>query len=897
MKKFNLVMHASAFVMATLSLAGQSTQSLAKGTEVEAKADQGSIQEIVVKAPREEVKARLKQKNALTIVNVQSAETIAKYPDYNAAEALGRVPGVSLSTDTGEGRFVNIRGIDANLNGATYGGIVLLNTYPAGTAASTSGRAVEFDTLPTGAIDGLVVYKTLSPDREAEGLGGQIELTPRSAKQLSKPFFETDLGIGEEPLHGHGGPYTGAVAAGTRFGFSNGKMVFAGDKDIDSTNSGTSANPFPFSVVVTASTKEDQRGVDDIEPSYANDGSNASGFNSGTAVDNVYGEVDFRHYDYHRRRFGAGIAFDYQPNSDHGYYLRADTAGYTESVQKNHLYIVFSGNPTPLANAANTFVDTFQPRVFNDNSAETHKNTIYTAGGEDRFGDLAIDYHIAFSEATYVEDFYKEALWYGPKGLYGTYNQSNPNHLTFNFYNDAALTSPWDSTNAAQYNNPRLRQYYENDKDQETSYAINAKYPITWLGDNGQVKFGISARLRTKYVTDFGIQMKPTANLASFAPSVGVGNNYYNGWYQNGPYSPMMAASSLYTQPLQPSYGRDFNDKEDIYAGYGMYSFELGKWDVLAGARIEQTQATYGNYLTTTDAPGNSTTAFVKNPKTYTDVFPTLQGKYEIDDTTQFRATYSTGIARPGFLQAGGNAGVDFTTSPRPQYTTGNPNLKPTTGNNFDVDIEHYLSNGGIIQIGLFDKEFSNYIFRYARTNVTDPIFQGQAGDFITYANENAYARGVEMAYHQKYTQLPGIWSGLGLDANLTLVDSRFLEYPSAFSGSGVNEYGTLPGTSKVTWNLAGFYEAHGLNLRLSLESVSKSLFGLNGDKSLDTIQADKTNMDFTSSYQLNHNWNVYFSAKNLLNTPLRYNEGSDFRVIQREIYGQTYEIGLRAKY
>ncbi len=185
---------------------------------------------------------------------------------------VGRIPGISLSTDTGEGRFVNIRGIDANLNGATYGGVVLLNTFAAGTAASGSGRAVEFDTIPTGAIDGIVVYKTLSPDREAEGLGGQIELTPRSAKNLSRPFFEGELGWGYENLHGHTGPFTASFATGARFGFNNGKLVVEGHGDDAPTGSGWITNPTPFSLVITASRKDDRRGVDDIEPSYANDG-------------------------------------------------------------------------------------------------------------------------------------------------------------------------------------------------------------------------------------------------------------------------------------------------------------------------------------------------------------------------------------------------------------------------------------------------------------------------------------------------------------------------------------------------------------------------------------------------------------------------------------------------
>ncbi|MDR3437259.1 TonB-dependent receptor plug domain-containing protein, partial [Telmatospirillum sp.] len=173
---------------------------------------------IVVTASRQEDISRLTQKIAPVLVNIQSIETIKKYPDFNAAEALGRIPGISLSTDTGEGRFVNIRGIDSNLNGATYGGVVMVGTHPSNTVASGTGRAVEFDTVPTGAIDGLVVYKTLSPDREAEGLGGQIDITPRTAKDVTKPFVEMELGAGYEPEHKHGGPYTASIAAGAKLG-------------------------------------------------------------------------------------------------------------------------------------------------------------------------------------------------------------------------------------------------------------------------------------------------------------------------------------------------------------------------------------------------------------------------------------------------------------------------------------------------------------------------------------------------------------------------------------------------------------------------------------------------------------------------------------------------------
>ena len=894
----------AAALMSTASVLVMAHGAIAADTAAEAASSPAVETLVVTAAPREEERARAIQLAAPVLLNVQSAETIAKYPDYNAAEALGRIPGISLSTDTGEGRFVNIRGIDANLNGATYGGVVLLNTFAAGTAASGSGRAVEFDTIPTGAIDGIIVYKTLAPDREAEGLGGQIELTPRSSKNLSRPFFEADLGWGYENLHGHTGPFTAGFAAGARFGFNNGRLVVEGEGREPAMGSGWISNPTPFSIVITGSRKDDRRGVDDTEPSYANDGATC-GFVSPGVCDHVLGRTDFRYYDYHRRRFGYGSEVDFKPNDDHSYFVRLDVAGYKERAHKNHFYAAFDGAPSA-PDASGFVVDGFQPQVDVVDLEETHRNTVAAIGGQDRFGNLQVDYHAAYSRATYVENYYNEARFRGTDTYFGRYNNTlDPAHFYYQFFQDAALTIPFISTDATQYTNPRLTSFYETDVDEEYSGVFNAQYRLRLFGEDGVLKGGFSLRLRDKVVNDFGAFGRVTANLSTYSASIGTGANYYMGYFPKAPYANVYAIDALVRANLPvlgPSLGRDFKDREDVYAGYLMYTTDIGKLGVLAGARIEATNATYGNFLTTTDPLGNSTVSFVNHAKSYVNVFPTVQLKYTLMPNLQVRATWSTGIARPGFTQAGGNAGIDFTTSPRPQYTTGNPDLKPTTGNNFDFDIEYYMPNGGVIQAGVFDKEFKNYIFRSARINVSDPIFLGQNGDFITYVNEDAYARGVELAYHQKFTFLPGLAKGLGVEANITWVDSRFLEYsaiahPVATGGRGLDEYGPLPGTSHVTWNAAGFYELHGLALRVAAEYVGASLFGLNGDRSIDTIQHKKLNLDFSSSYQFTKNWSGYFDVKNLLNTPLRYDDGNQSRPQQIEYYGQTFEFGIRAKF
>ena len=828
--------------------------------------------DIVVTAPRLEQDARVKQRDADVLVNIQSIETIRKYPDFNAAEALGRIPGLSLSSDTGEGRFINIRGIDANLNGATYGGVVLLNTFAAGTAASGSGRAVEFDTIPTGAIDGIVVYKTLSPDREAEGLGGQIELSPRTARNITKPFLEIELSGGYEPLHEHGGPYSASFATGAKFG--------------------------DFSFVINGSRKDDRRAIDDNEPSYANDGA--------TGTDLVLGRTDFRRYDYSRRRFGYGGELDYAPSPDHRYYARLDIAGYVERQLKNHLYANFDGNPSPI-DKNGYVVDGFQPQVDIVNAEETHRNTVAAVGGEDRFGDLKIDYRAAYSRATFVQNYYNEARFYGSDTYFGRYNNiANPEKFSYQLFKDAALTVPFIGTDATQYGGPTnraagLTAFGENDADREYSGNFNARYPLALLGGTGELKAGFGIRRRDKVVNDFGARGSTNVALSTLEASVGPSQPYYFGAGLVAPVANYTAIDNLVrtgTGPLTPSIGRDFSDTENITAGYLMYTVDYDKLNVLTGVRFEATDATYGNYLTTTDAAGNNSVSFVRAKKSYSNFFPTVQLKYLFQPNFQMRATYSTGIARPGFSQAGGNAGVDFTASPRPVFTAGNPDLKPTTGNNFDIDLEYYMPNDGIIQVGVFDKEFKNYIFRNVLRNVNNPIFLGQPGDFATFSNENAHARGVEIAYQQKFTFLPGLLGGLGAEGNVTYVDSKFLEYTAAVSGTGTTQYGRLPGTSTWTWNVAGYYERGPVNVRLSAQYVGASLFSLNGDQSLDTIQSGRLTMDLTASFEVRKNYVLFFGARNLLDTPLRYTDGNNnARTQQVEYYGQTYEGGIRVKF
>src|SRR4029077_18632020 len=201
---------------------------------------------------------------------------------------------ISLETDEGEGRYVNIRGFDADLNSTTFGGLRL---PPTNNASPFGGyRAVTLDSIPIGLVGAITVTKSNLPSQDAEALGGTIEITPKTAPLSGAPFLEGNAGSGYEPLRGK--PIKDvAVSGGGRFGGAG-----------TPSSAGTSAySDHPFSVIATLTYYEDWRGIDDVEPAYFND--------SALPYDAV-NNIQQRDYELNRKRHGYGLEFGYQPDAD-----------------------------------------------------------------------------------------------------------------------------------------------------------------------------------------------------------------------------------------------------------------------------------------------------------------------------------------------------------------------------------------------------------------------------------------------------------------------------------------------------------------------------------------------------------------------------------------------------
>ncbi|MDP9109368.1 MAG: TonB-dependent receptor, partial [Pseudomonadota bacterium] len=371
------------------------------------------------------------------------------------------------------------------------------------------------------------------------------------------------------------------------------------------------------------------------------------------------------------------------------------------------------------------------------------------------------------------------------------------------------------------------------------------------------------------------------------------GVTYYQGQYQIGPLiTPGILQSQLGSgtqtaSDISSTAQQFLHASEDVYALYGQYEIKQGPLAVVGGVRYEKTHGRFDALGTTTDdiAPFP-----VTGSRQYSNFFPSLQAKYEVRPDLQVRAAYSSTIARPGFNQVNPSLFVDTGAN---IISRGNPALKPATANSFDLSIEQYLADAGVLSFGIFDKEIKDYI---VSSIINDPngggvVLSGLTGPvkIATYSNANkSYARGFELNYEQRFKNLPGLLSGLGAGFNWTHVNSRFEIRPG--------EYATLPSSSKNTANATLFYERDGLGLRLAGYYVSKDLFGIQGP-GIDIYNSARFSMDFGGTMAINKHLTAYFNAKNLLNTPHRFEEGISERVYQREFYGKTYQLGLNFNY
>jgi TonB-dependent receptor len=248
--------------------------------------------------------------------------------------------------------------------------------------------------------------------------------------------------------------------------------------------------------------------------------------------------------------------------------------------------------------------------------------------------------------------------------------------------------------------------------------------------------------------------------------------------------------------------GANYNGTERIISGYAMNSINVGKSRFQAGVRFESTNETYNANKVQLNLNGSwNSTLPVTGGGSYVNVLPSVQWQYALAANTNIRASYAMAISRPNFSDLVPSVMFSPNNQP-PTANIGNPTLKPTHANDFDLLVEHFFRPLGILQAGFFYKDLSDPIYNTAQTG-TGAYAGYQVQQSIN--GPKAHITGVEAAWEQRLSFLPGLLNGFGVAANYSYTTSQ-VSFPANFSGGRTDSPAMLR-QAPNTWNLGFTYD------------------------------------------------------------------------------------------
>ena len=783
------------------------------------------------------------QRNSDNIESVVHADGVAQLPDANVAEAVQRLPGISVERDQGEGRFVSVRGLGPDLNSVTINGTLV-------PSPESARRAVALDVLPAELVQSLSVIKTLTPDMDANSLGGTVDVQSLSAFDHKGLFFTSSSEAGyNKNTHQTSPKLSGAIS--DRFSLGDG---------VDN-----------FGVAAALSWNKRDFGSDNVETGGAWDFTDGARLNS----------FEQRVYDISRERTGGGLNVDYKPDDDTRLYVRTLYSRYKDTETRNSTHLEFD---TP--QAAGELGKAKAKRKLKQRE-ETQEIQSYVFGGERLLGLWTLSGQAGYSKSS--ED--------SPGHIAGATFKGNTNFPDSGFY-DTEKPRPiigagfYDPSN---FSLDKVDWEAQNTQDTEKNIRLDLARDYDVQGYAAQAKFGGKVSRRNKdndlnawVYKDFDEAGFNDAQLNMSAFDKG------NVHYQLGQFGPGLSGGAIkdliggltpdayYDE--QESRANDFKIREDINAAYVMNTVDIDDWRFIAGMRYEGTEF---------EAKGTGARDGVfeaqDTKRDYHHWLPGLHARYQWGKNTQLRAAWTNAVVRPTFGQLAPGFVIDDD-----QATFGNPNLKPLESSNFDLGIEHYMGQAGTVSAFLFYKDIKNFVYN------NDLAGSGQWADFSeahTYANgDSAKLYGLELAYSQKFDWLPAPWNGLLLGANTTFSrSSASIEGFDQARGMNRKRDIDLPNQSDTVGNLMLGWEDDTLSLRLSANYKSQYLYELAGiaDKAHDLHVDAQTFVDFSARYSLTKNLQVSFEAQNLTDQPYFVYSGNRRYNNQYEEYGPTYSLGL----
>jgi TonB-dependent receptor len=804
-------------------------------------------QSIVVTAERSygEAEAINLERTADNIVQVLPAEVITSLPNANVADALGRLPSVTLERDEGEGKYVQIRGTEPRLSNTTIDGV----NVP---SPESGVRQIKLDVLASDLVSSVQINKTLQANQDADGIGGSVNLVTKTAGEA--PTINI-FGIGGyTPIIGGRGVAQSGATIGKRFGASK-----------------------RLGVLIGGTYDYNGRGINDIEPVPT----------AGSASPH-YASIDLRDYKYYRTRWGGAGSVDYKLAEDSSIYARTFYSRFRDWGNK-WVY---------------TLVDGDVPQLSQDWRRPDYAVGSLVIGGHHVFSasrlvwDLSVsrsrqlggsggaDYNWSGGAVNCTDDPAATTDVYLPQFSASCFTPGTSNVLDRANYTLADFSLP-TSGHTAQLN-----------LQASASYARN--YHVS--GHFGSFEFGGKIRNAHKFDDTYNqtwtVKDGVTIPADQFASDF-TDPTYYNSSYKFGntvDYTKVQSYVSANPGSFDFSGGPGTNSHnydliERVSAGYLMNSIDLtSRIHLITGVRFEAT-----NVNTLSFDKGTNTLSF-QGGGSYLDVLPSASLRFALTKDSGLRIVYGRGLSRPNPSDITKAVGQPNLNQTPPTVSLGNPDLKPEHANNFDVLYEQYLKPLGMIQAGFFYKDLSDPIIATQVKPTTGPF----AGYLVSQPGNagSAYLAGFELAYQQHLTFLPGPLNGIGIAANYSYTVSAAHGLP------GRSDSPALLRQAPNTWNISPTYDRGRLSVRLGLSYNGANIYqyqwadnadptGIKGPSGDNYLYAH-LQVDAQGSFRVKSGLSAIVYGLNLTNEVFGFYNGSPQYVVQREFYKPTIAGGFR---
>ena len=797
------------------------------------------------------------QRTASTISSVIDNELVGRLPDPNMAEALARVPGVAVLRDQGEGRFVQIRGTNADLNSMSLNGLRI-------SSPEQGSRQLPMDIVPSDQAAQIQIVKTLTPDMDADAIGGNVNIVTRTAR-ANQPLLNATFAGGANQLGG-GALLNVGANAGKRFGASQ-----------------------KFGAMVGGTYYKNERASQNIEGDWCSQTRNCGLAPSLTSLDapNLFELRDYPQVN--RLRAGLNGTLDYLLANNSKLFVRSTFNRFSDDEVRARARFRFrGGSGSRWTQVTPDSGITTGSQFDRDIRLREVIQDILTAqvGGEHFTNDgKSLDWAIGTSRAS----------------------ESRPNALTMSFrqsgmtlgYNFADANRPRANVSVGSFDDPTrfgfnsLVREVRDTKDSDISAKLNASMPVAFGGFTGTLKGGLSARLKerdntlvnTTFTNALGANASAAtaATLMSALTTETTGRTIFGGDYQFGrTFDPTRMADFIKANPTAfttnaltsatTSAGGTFAVGEDVYAGYLMATLEVGALRLIPGVRVEATRVENMAKIVSLNAAGTALSRPISDTtgtSNYVNVFPSINATYRLDEYTNVKAAITTALVRPQFQDMTPYVNVQ---AGQQTATIGNPALEATTAVAYDIMIERYFRSVGFVSAGGFYKDLKNFIFPTARARRIDEALGPDATQVLQPVNgPTAKLYGFEAAWQQNLTFLPGMLAGLGLNANYTYTKS-VAEIPGR-GRTGVET--PLPGQTGNAGNLGVFFDRGRVSLRVGANYSGEFLSTINAlTPEGDTRTRDRLQWDVSGSYQIRTGIKLFAEAINLSNTPLRATVG-----------------------